>query len=146
MRMDDLLKVIDAGETLTDVVPLEHVDLPGWFAAIRLHFSSSVLCVRVNPDNDSLEVSSSASPETTELPSLSEREPWRRVIGRPILCAWRLVDHQGYDDGIQLAFLEHHTGIASVVIQLVGAASALDVSTVCGSHADRPVPEGQLTR
>ena len=47
--MDVLLKVHDAGEALVDVVSLGHKDLPEQIAAVVLQFSTSVVCIEVDP-------------------------------------------------------------------------------------------------
>ena len=132
--MDLLLRIIDAGEVLVDVIPFAHLDLPDEYAAIRLHFSPTVLCIYVDPDDDSLHLSTSVPPETTPLPSLAGREPWNLAIGRPILWTWRLVNHQGYSDGLQFAFCDRERSRETVVIQVIGKASMIEVSVVnrCG--------------
>ena len=76
-----------------------------------------------------------SAPELIELPSVAGREPWKKAIARPILWAWRLVNHQGYADGIQLAFYEPGPGTETVVIQLMGKASMIEVSTLEKSSA-----------
>jgi hypothetical protein len=124
--MSDLLKVIDDGEVLTEVIPLSHVDLPGELAAIWLYFSPTVLCIQVDPQDDSLKLVQSPPAGMTTLESLTTKEPWKRAIRKQVLWAWRLTNHQGYVDGIQLAFCEPGTGRESVVIQLIGKASTVE--------------------
>jgi uncharacterized protein DUF6334 len=128
--MDELVKILDRHEVLVDVVPFAHVDLPDKYAAIRLHFSSTVLCVAINPDDDSLYLSNAVPPETIQLRSVAEREPWINAVLRPMLWAWQLVNHQGYADGIQIAFYDPDSGMETAVIQLMGTASTIDVSSV----------------
>jgi len=128
--MDELLKIIDGGEELTDVIPFAHVDLPDELAAIRLHFSQNIVCVVVNPDDDSLTIGQSTPANTIARPSLKSKEPWSRAIGTQVLWAWHLTNHQGYVDGLQLAFCEPGVGKESVVVQMIGKASTVEVSTV----------------
>lgn len=128
--MKELLSIIDSGETLIDVVGLAHVDLPDQLAAIRFEFSTTMIYIEVDATDDSLNIRDSVPVKTTELRSLAAQEPWAGAIGNLVLWAWRLINHQGYSDGIQFAFSEGGTGIESVVLQLVGKASTVEVSRV----------------
>ena len=128
--MEQLLAVIDGGEELVGATSLAHVDLPQEIAAILLKFSGRELCVAVDPDDDSLQVAATAPVDTQELESLSGSKGWSSAIGNRLLWAWRLTNHQGYDDGIQLAFCEASGGVETVVLQLIGKASTIEVGIV----------------
>ena len=68
--------------------------------------------------------------EPSGLAPLPGREPWEAAIGGQVLWAWRLVNHQGYGDGLQLAFCERDRGVKAVIIQLLGEASCIEVFRV----------------
>jgi hypothetical protein len=138
-EIDMLLRIIDSAEALVNVVPLIHVDLPRAYAAIRLRFSVSTLWVSVNPDDDSLVLSETVPPsDTVEISSVADRLPWASAIGSPILWAWRMINHQGYFDGVQIAFLDRELGRESTVIQMMGRASMVVVGVVSQIETSHP--------
>jgi hypothetical protein len=129
-EMTVLSGAIEGGEVLVDVIAFAHEDLPRDLSALRMHFSSSIVCIWVDPDNDTLHVSDSVPSQTLSHGSVLAQEPWHRAAGKPILWAWRLINQQGYGDGIQVSFSDAERNKELVVVQLIGKASTIDVAVV----------------
>jgi hypothetical protein len=64
-------------------------------------FDRGSLTVTAEPSDDSIHLGGTGAtlPHVTDL---SNEEPWARLIGCGILWIWRLTNHNGFVDGLQL--------------------------------------------
>jgi Family of unknown function (DUF6334) len=67
--------------------------------------------------------------EAVETVDLTDAEPWRAAVGRPLMWTWSMTNQQGYRDAFQLEFAVD-TSDTSVVIQLVVLASWIHIRLV----------------
>ena len=70
------------------------------------------------------------SGDTNDVIGLTEQSPWSQLVGNYVAWAWTLTNHQGFEDGVQMEFVETST-MTSTILQRwpkVGA-SASDSST-----------------
>ena len=128
--MNALIEVIDAGEALHDVSVYVHPDLPAHCAAVGLHFGDKIVCIQAEPDNDTIRIHVGLPTGLLKLPHVSPNSPWDRALRAKILWAWRMINHQGYEDGCQIAFSDPSTGVIRIVIQLIVEASSIEISVV----------------
>jgi len=61
--------------------------------------------------------------------NLSNQEPWRKAIGKPLLWSWTMIDRTEFFDGIQLEFAENVED-ESVIVQLIRMPAELAVREV----------------
>ena len=102
--LDRFRFVIDHELSLSAVHYVHHADGSLPMAGVELDFEGTLICIGVDPEDDSIRVHKSWEKAEELL-----REPvaslgWDTVYGRRILWAWSLTNHQGYEDGIQLEF------------------------------------------
>lgn len=124
-----LLSVVDAHETLVHVEALVSPELPDEEAGVALRFDRSVVFVVVDPEFDEVRVTNSM-PTGLRRAVVRAGDVWERALGCSVLWAWTMVNQQGYEDGLQLAFHRPGTGVECVTIQLIGCASMLEVHEV----------------
>lgn len=126
MDLQKLLHVIDGQEPLQQVFHHALDSLPGdlWF--VELRFSESVVCVGVNEDLDTIVLAELVPqvPETIITQEMTAHAPWNKALGLPVLWAWTMRNHQGYEDGLQLEFADREQGFGPTV-QMIGLASAI---------------------
>jgi hypothetical protein len=96
---------------------------PPRFDEYEIFFERGMVTVSVDQEDDSLHIFSRQS----ELPYkyfVASTEPWKRVVGSPIMWTWILQNHAGYKDGFQF---ECRTPSGYVLIQLMCEATAFSV-------------------
>ena len=93
-------------------------DLDETITTAEFFFSQGTLAVSANPETDTIETT--ATPGAPSLPNDLGSGPWAPAIGCSLLWIWRLTNHQGYEDGIQMEF---RTADGYFQMQLMVAAS-----------------------
>ena len=128
--LDTLAKIYDDGGSLVGVsytLTKGEGDIR-FISAVGLRLESLSAVFRAVANNDTLLVSLGqlvAEPDET-LVDVSNSSPWSECIGLDICWAWRLTNHEGYDDGVRLDFTE--PGLESTaIVELVMVASSIDV-------------------
>jgi len=127
MSMEAIEAIIDRGDTLKTVIFYAHPDLPLDVSSIRFVFSQAEFSISVCQDTDQIVIQSQIDPDLTVL-DLSESFS-RALLQRKLESAWRMQNHRGYFDGIQLQF----TGSGnegSTIFQAIAEASLLRVFSV----------------
>ncbi len=64
-----------------------------------------------------------------ETVDLTDEEPWRAAVGKPLMWTWSMTNQQGYRDAFQLEFAVD-TSDTAVVIQLIVLASWIHIRLV----------------
>ncbi len=105
-------------------------DEPGYLGAIVLNFERKSFTVKAVSEDSTIEIVPGKFKPNSEqkLMSVSEEEPWCKVIGDFIGWSWALINNQGYPDAIQFEFIEdeYHKS-TTAIIQLVTMSSSIDV-------------------
>ncbi len=58
------------------------------------------------------------SGDTNGVVGLTEQSSWSQLVGNYVAWAWTLTNHQGFEDGVQLEFVETST-MKSTILQLM---------------------------
>ena len=132
--MDNLIEsLIETGEKLIKVEHLCHEQDPMFVGKIVLYFQYSICVLVANEQDDSLEIQDNLSesfPEELASINYSHKKPWVQAIGGEIRWVWLMTNQQGYIDGMQFEFINAVIGEDPVIIQLMVAASSIEVRTV----------------
>src|SRR4051812_40259125 len=106
--LDTLAKIYDDSGPLVGVSYTLFEGNPQFITAVGLRFESLSVVFRVVADEDTLRVSvGPLAPEPNETQiDVSNSSPWSTCIGLDICWAWRLTNHEGYEDGVRLEFSE----------------------------------------
>ena len=66
-----------------------------------LSFEKRSILIAADPEDDTVDVNFGdiTLPYTVEL---TDRDPWRRLVGCGVLWTWRLTNQHGYSDGFQV--------------------------------------------
>ena len=96
--------------------------------ALRLSFGSKSIMLIANEDDSISVVGDQEMHEVAlhESRDIGHSLPWAKVIQRPMLWAWVLINQQGYFDGVQMEFAETCDSTRTR-IQLLVEASAFKV-------------------
>lgn len=103
-----------------------------------------VSCVVIAEPDDSLrlaDASWTADPDLSPI-DISDREPWSRALGKPLMWSWSMTNQQGYRDALQLE-LAQDVDDPPVLIQLVALGSEIKVRSVSADFIPPPTPPGQ---
>ena len=76
----------------------------GQYRVLELDFSAGVVRVSPEPDTDQIVVTYDKL-DPSELPDLSDNPDFSPLVGKVVEYAWKLTNHQGFDDAFQLRFL-----------------------------------------
>jgi hypothetical protein len=120
---------------LTDVQVLACPDLPDAVTAVVLSFNGRDLAILVDANDDTLIC---AGRDSVDLENYIHRIPaqiWIRAKGKMLTAAWKMINDRGYEDGVQMEFRDPG-GHASVVVQMVAAASQVSVFEVFTANAE----------
>jgi hypothetical protein len=96
---------------------------------VRLYFEESdTVVLGVGEDADELTIPDNSSPRD-EVVNVSDMEPWKSAIGKPLFAVWTMTNLSGGKDGIQLKFAENVRDV-DVIVQLQGIGSTIRVFAV----------------
>jgi hypothetical protein len=123
-------RVHETGEHLVGVKGYFFVDATSddMLVAIRFHFDSDIVVIAVRED-DSLAIFGTAwncTEEGVVSRELSGIAPWNAAVTKPLLWSWRMINQQGYFDGVQLQFGEN-VDDSIVQVQLIAIASEIKI-------------------
>lgn len=116
---------------LEERIPLEKVEYEQTDSLIwrvRLTFGADVIVISVDEDTDTLNVSGRMAPRDP-LVDASDNSPWKAAVGKPLLSAWRMINHNNVEDGLQLQFGES-VSEPTTTIQMLGVGSTVRFSMV----------------
>jgi len=78
--------------------------------AIKLDFDGTSVLLTAQSADDSIDVTFNESildEPGYKIENLNDVEPWKNALHRPMLWAWRMINQQGYFDGLQFDFAEN---------------------------------------
>ena len=125
-----LLSVLDAHEVLVSVEPIVSPESREDLAGVVLSFEEHEVFVYVDSEFDEVVAATSLPSELLRTGSRYDTGVWCDAAGCSMLWAWQMSNQQGYSDGLQIAFHRPGTGVPSVVVQVIGCASFLEVYEV----------------
>lgn len=96
---------------------------------IRLIFERGEVYHEALGDYDEISCDSAMKGEFNKSVDISNSSPWKGAVGRDALWAWRMINNQGYLDGIQYSFA-NNAGKDEKTIQLLTIASEVKIYTV----------------
>ena len=129
-RNEPFSAVHETGECLVGVNGYFFVDgvSNNMLVAIRFHFENEIVVVAARED-DSLDIfgmERNYDEENQLFRDLSGTAPWDLAISKPLLWSWRMINQQGYLDGLQMQFGRNvHASI--VQVQLIAIASEIKI-------------------
>ena len=85
---------------------LEHVD-EGCRQSVALRFTTAILILRANPDDDTIEASIRTRSEPhdyKDFTNVTQKSPWQSLRGKAFGWGWIATNQQGCADGILLSF------------------------------------------
>lgn len=100
----------------------------GRYAELVFAFADRELWLSCNDDTDEIEVEVRES-VTTSLADLSDKGPFRELLGMALEGAWMMENHRGYNDAFQVRFLNTVTR-EEATRQFEVAASSISVGVV----------------
>lgn len=127
---EPFLSIHETGEHLCTVKGFFFIDENSdeMLVALKFRFDNESV-VLVAQEDDSFEVLGDdwrCTEKNILLRDLSEEDPWKFAISKPLLWSWRMINQQGYFDGIQLQFGVDVTD-SLVKVQLIVIASEIKV-------------------
>ena len=99
--------------------------------AVRFQFTNEIVVLAAQ-DDDSLGVfGSSWDCDGIDIVSrnLGKFSPWNLAIAKPLLWSWRMINQQGYFDGVQLQFGSNVTDLG-VQVQLIVVSSEVKIKII----------------
>lgn len=139
-ELDSLL--VDRGR-LKAVTDLDQ-SLPG--SALAFRFEEGTTIIVVNP-SDAVEISDIADDaerddptvtaavallragQTRDVTDLTGHEPWSGLIDNYVAWAWNLTSNSGFDDGVQLEFVET-SRMSSTIVQLMAEGGIFSIRVI----------------
>ncbi len=121
-ELEELLE----NRVLLKAVEYERTDILIW--RVRLTFDTRVVVIGVDEDTDAIVVAGDVAPQDSVVDD-TESSPWRTAIGKPLFAAWRMINHNGTEDGIQLQFGETVSD-PTTTVQLLAIGSTVQIFAV----------------
>ncbi|HEV3439361.1 MAG TPA: DUF6334 family protein [Gemmata sp.] len=130
--IESLRRVCDEGGRLVGVDLALFDGDEQFVTAVCLKFESLIAVFKALSEYDTLELTIGPFEvdEEEKIVSASASHPWVNVIGGKVFWGWQLTDQQGYSDGVQLEFTEPGTLQRRGIVQMVVAASMIEISVV----------------
>jgi Family of unknown function (DUF6334) len=75
---------------------------------------------------DLTDVEAPEAEDDVETVDLTDEDPWRAAVGKPLMWAWSMTNNFGYRDGFQLEFAVD-TSDSAVVVQLIVLSSWIHI-------------------
>jgi hypothetical protein len=135
--LDTLAKIYDDGGPLVGVDYTLFEGDPQFITAVGMRFESLSAVFRAVADDDTLTVSlGPLVPRSDErLLEANNSTPWASCLGLGIGWAWRLTNHEGYDDGVRLELDKPNEASSTIIIELIVVASAIYIFMAVPSGA-----------
>jgi len=128
-QVTDVLKqIFNNDEQLKGAQYLFHEDFPIDIIGINLEFLNRSVCILVDEDEDTLYLSTD-KPELSGLQVKKAHYPFRNAFGMRIRWFWKMINNQGYVDGLQIE-LADTVNDTPVVIQLMAIASKISIKVL----------------
>jgi hypothetical protein len=105
---------------------------PDFVTGIVLEFDSKKFSILVKSEDDTLEILTGEAQleRNSNLKVMTDCEPWRTARRAIVRWVWKMTNHKGYFDGIQLEFMDPNTTSVVLVIQFIAVASSLSFRLV----------------
>jgi hypothetical protein len=108
--------------------------------ALAMRFGDASCVVIAEPDDSLRLADASWTPDADLSPIIvSDQEPWRGALGKPLMWSWSMTNQQGYRDALQLE-LAQDVDDPPVLIQLVALGSEIKVRSVAADFVPPPRP------
>ncbi|KMT63735.1 DUF6334 family protein [Catenovulum maritimum] len=98
----ELSKLVEVAGNLRKVYTYSFAEIPNEIAAIELEFDDLSCSINVVEDFD--EIAINIPPDTTGCIPSSQSTLFHKCKGGKILWCWKLINNQGYTDGLKFEF------------------------------------------
>ena len=104
--VDDICTLTERAGPLVNVTEARFDGNPGFVTAYHLAFSNLKASIVADGEYDTVDVTMGSFLEDAESENVdvSDKPPWREVIGFELFGGWQLTNEHGYIDGVRLEF------------------------------------------